>query len=425
MRKLSRPPLVSTIERLCLERFKFRLLVVGKPGCGKSTLVHSVFGIDLGPETKSQHVIYGKEVCPDNVRLRYTEYPLFAGRDHSRLHQFIKRRIDTQYPLSERLNAIWMCLTAEDNGEGLNEILDVCDGQVPVIIVFTKYDETVMQTIFTMSNDSLEDLGDFDAQFEHAKRRTTRNLEQKVVSLLGDRGYPIVCTSQNERYPYTIRELIHKTDEQIQSCTGIRQRIMFPLLAWGIAQRRSNAITLDLVIRIGQVRFWRTTARLKSLPTEEIISAIHAETIQAWNFPDPSGLLSGEYLKHQLSQLVREISEPLTSSDPDLRSSIRANWLSTVHNGTAIEVHRIMAYIVDINVILNDLSKRTVISIVTEDDVRTVINNFIDSGCRQEIHQAIYQFAVPTENAEGLVVFEELKRLVYQFCNTSRQDEEP
>ncbi|KAI0077141.1 hypothetical protein K474DRAFT_1123496 [Panus rudis PR-1116 ss-1] len=122
MRGMPRAPLQSTLTHLSSERNKFRLLVIGKPGCGKSSLIKSVFGVNLGPENKDHHILYGDELCSDNVRLKYLEHSLIGDED--RLHYFIRHRIDSRYPLQQRLTAIWCAIRKEYI---MNNIALICE----------------------------------------------------------------------------------------------------------------------------------------------------------------------------------------------------------------------------------------------------------------------------------------------------------
>ncbi|KAI0072016.1 hypothetical protein K474DRAFT_1678993 [Panus rudis PR-1116 ss-1] len=428
MRGMPRAPLRSTLLHLSSEmnNSRFRLLVIGKPGCGKSSLVKSVFGVELGPANKDHHVLYGDELCSDNVRLKYLEHSLLG--DEARLHYFIKHRIDSRYPLEERLTSICgsrICLTANDNGAGLAEIVDLCKGQVPIVIVFTKFDEVMLQVLLNMSNDSLEDLSDYDTQFEHAKERSWRQLDQVVHRIFGDCGLPIAYTSKGARYAYSIRDLVQKTDQWVQDWSEVHHRTLFPILEWSLAQRISDAIKLEQLIQVGQARYWRCFLQpfLKNRPMSQLINALHAENVQVWNMHDPDGLLFGEKLKDTLSQLVRDSPETLASDDSVLRSPIRAEWVNETYQATEIQMYRVMTYIVNTSAILNKLFQIKTINRVTEADITQVVDKFVDSGRREEIRQAVYQFTLPTESSQGLLIYDELRRLVCQFCDPPEIDE--
>ncbi|KAI0072014.1 hypothetical protein K474DRAFT_461655 [Panus rudis PR-1116 ss-1] len=407
MRGMPRAPLRSTLLHLSSEMNKFRLLVIGKPGCGKSSLVKTVFGVDLGPANKHHHVLYGDELCSDNVRLKYLEHSLLGDED--RLHYFIKHRIDSRYPLEERLTSIWICLTANDNGAGLAEIVDLCKGQVPIVIVFTKFDEVMLQVLLNMSNDSLEDLSDYDTQFEHAKERSWRQLDQVVHRIFGDCGLPIAYTSKGARYAYSIRDLVQKTDQWVQDWSEVHHRTLFPILEWSLAQRISDAIKLEQLIQVGQARYWRSLLQpfLKNRPMSQLVNALHAENVHVWNMRDPECLLLGDKLKNTLSQLVRDSTEALASDDPVLRSPMLAEWVSETYHATTIQLYR----------------SKTV-DPVTESDITLAVAKFVDSGRREEIRQAVYQCPLPTDPSEDLLIYDELKRLVCQFCEPSEVDDE-
>ncbi|KAI0077140.1 hypothetical protein K474DRAFT_1707578 [Panus rudis PR-1116 ss-1] len=291
--------------------------------------------------------------------------------------------------------------------------------KVPIVIVFTKFDETMLQVLLHMSNESLEDLRDFNTQFEHAKKRSWRKLDQIAHRIFGDCGLPIAYISQRERYAYSIRDLVQKNDQWVQDWSEVHHRTLFPILEWSVAQRVSDAIKLEQLIQVGQARYWRCLQQpfLKDRPMSQLVNALHAENVHVWNMYDPDGLLLGEKLKDTLSQLVRDSPETLASDDPVLRTPTRAEWVKETYHGTTIQIYRVMTFIVNTSVILYRLFRIKTINLVTEADITAVVSKFVDSSLREEIREAVYQFSLPTEPSQGLLIYDELKRLVCQHCS--------
>ena len=79
-----------------------------------------------------------------------------------------------------------------------------------------------------------------------------------------------------------------------------------------------------------------------------------------------------------------------------------------------------MGYIVDLNVILNDIC-RTTGGIVSANYAQQAMDRHVRSGRRDEIHQDIINFvtgtfANKTSVLEGDVVLEEIVELIRQYC---------
>jgi predicted GTPase len=134
----ARRPLDSTVRQKLPENFRFRILVVGKSRSGKSSLVKTVFKVDMtaAPEKTNINV----EFRPDDNR--YLIVHEFSGLDSQArdtedlqtVRDFISRRTDPSRSPSERLHAVWICVPASDAidgklGGGVQEILGSRSGK--------------------------------------------------------------------------------------------------------------------------------------------------------------------------------------------------------------------------------------------------------------------------------------------------------
>ncbi|KAN0136741.1 hypothetical protein V8E53_005511 [Lactarius tabidus] len=107
----ARRPLNSTVRQVLPEHFRFRILVVGKSRSGKSSLIKTVFKVDM--TVAPEKVNIDAEFRP--VDNRYLTVHEFSGLDSQAgdsedlqtIRDFISRRTDPSRAPSERLHAVW------------------------------------------------------------------------------------------------------------------------------------------------------------------------------------------------------------------------------------------------------------------------------------------------------------------------------
>jgi len=151
----------STVEH-------FRLLCVGLPGVGKSSVINYVFGID---EARVADWEVGE--ADINRELTSDENQLFVLHDckgfepgdnkaFDTTSEFINRRRGEGLPLKDQLHAVWLFTEtprAGGNafGTGDEKFLQLAHKtQTPLVVVFTKYDRLIR----TKKDELQEDEGD-------------------------------------------------------------------------------------------------------------------------------------------------------------------------------------------------------------------------------------------------------------------------
>ncbi|KAF8267501.1 hypothetical protein EI94DRAFT_1315775 [Lactarius quietus] len=259
-----RTRLVSMVRQALPEWFKFRILVVGKRGSGKSSLVNAIFKVDVtaAPESALGRADIDVEFRPaDNRYLIVHECSgldpqTTDSQDLQTIRDFISRRTDASRSPPERLHAVWICVPASDAidgrlGDGVEEILGMRN--VPVILVFTKFDVVVSQVSLDISS------GDPEYQ-ERARAKAQTMYEDSCRRIFHKEPKDVPAEIVSARFIDLIENLVVTTDRFITDprassaragAQGTKQRVRrfgaVPL-AWSAAVRVNRDTTIQATI---------------------------------------------------------------------------------------------------------------------------------------------------------------------------------
>ncbi|KAI0247239.1 hypothetical protein BJV78DRAFT_1246992 [Lactifluus subvellereus] len=421
-------PLTLAMQKALPDDTRVRILVVGKAGSGKSSLINSIFTAstatashkELGHDIETEH-------CPDdNPQLIFHESPGFRSGDETSLQiiqDFVTERTGAKRPESRRLDAIWICVSIPDATHGrlergVEKVLRL--GKVPVVVVFTKFDELTYTAEYNPNasdadNSQLEQLA-LDAAHEQY-RVLCRSLFDKDPGDL-----PAVNVSVEPEHSNLVKQLIKTTDKNITD-----SRMAPSPVEWSIEQTGSHDLEIDASIELGGEKYWRILWSLvdfKGQRLQDCLRILHTHIVSLWNFPDRSQYLSSDEFRGKMFHMVEDLASllvapsssiPTTSSKVVLSSprdltvpalpAVPAGGaqnltvsMSNVQQTTQRNIPCVMGYMIDLTIILHELSKS--IGNVSPRNVRFAMAEHVISGRETRIHRAIRSFIVETSSAK-------------------------
>ncbi|KAF8333731.1 hypothetical protein F5887DRAFT_1259834 [Amanita rubescens] len=305
---------------------------------------------------------------------------------------------------------------------GVEDIVNLVRGRgVPHIVVFTKYDILVTSEIrkSAFRGGSTEQLW-LDGE-EKAKRTFKELCVDPLTKAIGE--VPIMRVSSGQRYKDTIRELIQATDKEIQKQTGVPWHTEPSSLNFSLAQRADNDLKIEASIDIGRKRYWNgllssTDFRQKKL--QQCLDVIHRDIVSVWNIHDSNAYLVGNDFKAKMLVLVDDlVANPNTKTPSDGLTMVTvaaiagaastpagivilsigtavlfAKWIFDVYQNTFRNIACVMAYIVDLTIVMHRLSAID----ISEESVVSALEDYAKSPEIAQVHNDIRTFCecIPT-----------------------------
>ncbi|KAF8264358.1 hypothetical protein EI94DRAFT_1738614 [Lactarius quietus] len=441
MRGYNTRRLLSTVWETPPEDFKFRILVVGKSRSGKSSLIKTVFKVDVAaaPERALGENDINFEYCPEDNRYLIVhecsglESRAGDSQNFLDIRDFILHRTDTNCSASERLHAVWICVPASDAiagdlGEGVEEILGM--ETVPVILVFTKFDVLV--------SDVLHKIAGGDAQQYELARAAARQMCEGSCRRSFDKSLeevPAETVSGEPGFADLVENLVLSTDRFIlgsrSSSAGFGDQegqtgVSAVPHAWSAALRVSHNIVLQASIEVGRNRYWhRLWANVYFInrSLKSCVNIIHVDLVETWNLNDRTRYLSSDEFKAKMSHLVKDLarSRSLGSDSYLTRAEVGfANWVHGLYKGGPKDVRCLMGYIVNLMAILDTIFN-TIPDDVSLDTILLVIQRHVDSGHKNGIHQDIREFVTAFADRFSVlqtdIILERIIDLVQKYCD--------
>ncbi|KAG0701052.1 hypothetical protein DFH29DRAFT_831860 [Suillus ampliporus] len=362
---------------------RFRLLVIGNTGVGKSSLIERAFkteGVDVAEHMRGKADINTEFTAQDNKRFVLHDSEGFEGgdrRSYLAAKEFISRRRE-MLELKDKIHAVWLCLSIPYAGgrlleNGVQEFLQLKKeilGDIPIIVVFTMYD-LLINTL------ELEPEGCDEAAFEKLKEDTLNNLCVRPLEDVAGRDVLHATVSTKCGYENTIRQLVDLTTTHVEK--GFEPE---PALAMMIAQRVHIGLKVKASIAIGKKRYWRGLASsvdFTGLAMQSCLSVIHKDIIDVWNFNDSDYPLADDKFQELIRNDLDAVKFPdatqalewgasvakaivdivtslggsgLTIAVPIVAGVVVAKCAYGIYQHTIIALRQIMTYIVDLTCIM-------------------------------------------------------------------------
>lgn len=414
------------------ECHRFRLLVLGKSGIGKSTLINRAFGIkqaltaDDRPGTAN---IEEALESPENERFILHDSQGFESGDDANYavaKNFIqKRKVDPD--VSEQLHAIWLCFQIplathgerfmERGTEAFLKEKKKIVGNIPTIVVFTKYDKLF---------DDLEDKGLDDASIEAAAtQHLQKNCVEHIARLTGEENFPYVTVSNRGEFKEMYQQLIKLTSDLVSEYFKPRMglRLSAVPVVTAMAQRVAPRLKIVASIRVGKSRYWRalfSTPEFFGYTVEACLCVIHTDIVNVWNFHDPSNYLMSKRFQDIMVRLVEDAAPdpPLNSEEketepflpllplalPIMAGTTLFRWLYNTYQRVPGVQQRFIAYIVDLTHIMNILFNLTESEKpLTQQSIKIAVTTYSDSPLRRGVHCAVREFHGALKSGQTLL----------------------
>ncbi|KAG1887919.1 uncharacterized protein F5891DRAFT_198821 [Suillus fuscotomentosus] len=427
-------PTTSAIFEKCP---RFRILVIGKVGVGKSSLIDQVFGVDkqqIIEHDKPGEAIIDKEfTSPENDRFVLHDSKGFEPGEVENLtivRKFIERRRNMP-DLKDQLHAVWLCFQIPHAGgrlleTGTEDFLkskrDGTLGDVPVIVVLTKYDKLIEHVERTLDEASLDESSD-KALDELVKNKAEAEVQDTCIGPLEEfsgSDIPHATISTEKGYEETLTHLIEITESCVNQHLAPEAAVMT-----SVAQRVHPGLKIDALIKIGKQRYWKALSScpmFKKHQMQDCLRVLHNDIIDVWNFRDPHHYLRSQEFRDLMMKMADKTQAGSTANPnttlkfglsmvgtiagivsalagpaapivvPIAAGAVVVVWVRDVYKMSHVVLQRFMAYIMHLTLVLQTLFIVSESRELTRRAIKLAVKSYSASSISEEVLTRIQDY---------------------------------
>ncbi|KAF8351862.1 hypothetical protein F5887DRAFT_1068257 [Amanita rubescens] len=310
------PSLVPTTDRIAEERPRFRILIIGLSGMGKLSLINAIFQTSLADlqHDRAGSANIDEAIAPPHNKhlILHVSQGYYERGDKGKLERFITERSQKE-PISERLHAIWLCITAPFSGGRIFEtgdemIFKLNRNKVPIIVVFTKFDLFIAGLSRRSRRKESISMEVAEKKFrdEHgvAFEKATQNISGKIP-------YTTVAIS----IPNTLQRLVEITMQSISESSSRFTRdedlTDSTQMALAAAQRIDIPAKIAASTKAGERAIRSATGSgigFYSFNLQKCQYAIHKDIIMVWNIRDFDEYFLSDEFYNRMTVIVGDVS---------------------------------------------------------------------------------------------------------------------
>ncbi|KAJ8483085.1 hypothetical protein ONZ45_g14726 [Pleurotus djamor] len=427
------PSTVGEITRICP---RFRVLVIGKSGVGKSSLINKAFGVSAASVSKGKpgvHDINFEINSEENAHFVVHDSQGFEHGEEGNFEtvtKFIQER-KLKPDLKDRLHAIWLCIEIPCSGGrvfeiGDEKIIQLQLGHVPFVIVFTKFDKLVTQKLMNLKRNPSRTNGRSNKQVLELARMDAEKAFEDIClgplrSVIHGSLPPFIKVSNSDGYNSTLTQLVDLTYTNVEKYLTSEVSLIS-----AIAQRISSDSKIYASIAVGKRKYWDALGHSTNFPGRSLktcLDVIHRDIIGVWNFPDPKRHLLSPEFKALMTHVANELADS-AAPDPNktvvgglsllgaaagivgglsgpaapivvpiLACFIFAKWAYDVYQQSGEVLRHLMSYIIDLTIILQ------IIFVLSRGETRPINRRMIKFAVKtykesyhSNIHMEIYNY---------------------------------